>query len=126
MSIASASRSGLPNQQSPGYFSTRKTDLAQLGSAIRSGDLAGARRAYQAIIKLGQGGPFQNKEAFALTQREQDFSAIGHALQSGNLAGAQQNFQALQQTFTQAKLDPPPPIATASGPVVSSNVSFVA
>jgi hypothetical protein len=60
MSIASLS--GLPNQQSPGYFSTRRADLAHLGSAIRSGDLAGARQAYQAIIKLGQSGPFQDKE----------------------------------------------------------------
>lgn len=126
MSIASASLSGLPNEQSPGYFSTRSVDLARLGSAIRSGDLADARRAYQAIIKLGQDGPFQNKEPFALAQREQYFSAIGHALHSGDLVGAQKAFQELRQTFVKARLDPPPPVAVSSGPVQSNNVSFVA
>jgi hypothetical protein len=124
MSIASLS--GLPNQQSPGYFSTRRADLAHLGSAIRSGDLAGARQAYQAIIKLGQSGPFQDKEPFAWARREHDFSAIGQALQSGDLAGARQAFEALRQTFSKPKLDPPPPVAAPSGPVQSSNVSFVA
>jgi hypothetical protein len=124
MSISSLS--GLPNQQSPGFYNTRKNDLAHLNSAIQSGDLAGAKQAYQAIIQLGQNGPFQDKKAFALAPREQAFAAIGQALQSGDLAAAQQGIQALHQTFVRARLDPPPPVAAPSGPVVSSNVSFVA
>jgi len=88
--------------------------------------LAGARQAYQTIIKLGQNGPFQDKEPFALAPREQAFSAIGHALQSGDLAAAQHGIQALHETFVKGKLDPPPPVAAPSSPVQSSNVSFVA
>lgn len=118
MSISALSN--LSPQQTAAYYKTRRNDLAQLRSEIRSGDLAGARQAYQAIIKLGRSGPFQDKEPFQMTQREQDSSAIGHALQSGNLAGAQEAFQALQQTFSKVRLDPP------SAPVQSTNVSVVA
>jgi hypothetical protein len=124
MSIASLS--GLPNQQSPGFYNARKNDLAHLSSAIQSGDLAGARQAYQAVIKLGHSGPFQDKKPFALAPREQAFAAIGQALQSGDLAAAQHGIDLLHQTFVRAKLDPPPPVAAPGGPVVSSNVSFVA
>jgi hypothetical protein len=124
MSIASLS--GLPNQQSPGFYNTRKNDLVQLNNAIQSGDLAGARQAYQAVIKLGHNGPFQDKKPFALAPREQAFAAIGHALQSGDLAAAQHGIDVLHHTFVKPALDPPPPAAAPGGPVVSSNVSFVA
>jgi hypothetical protein len=117
--------SGLPIQQSQPYLSTRKTDLAQLHGALQSGNLDNAKHAFQAILNLGKNGPF-NGTPFQNTQRQQDFAAIGQALQSGDLAGARQAFQALQQTFSKPKLDPPPPVAAPSGPVVSSNVNFVA
>ena len=117
--------SGLPIQQSQPYLSTRKTDLAQLHGALQSGNLDNAKQAFQAILNLGKNGPF-NGTPFQNTQRQQDFAAIGQALQSGDLAGARQAFQALQQTFSKPKLDPPPPVAAPSGPVVSSNVNFVA
>ena len=120
MSIAALS--GLPNQQSQAYFSTRKVDLAHLNGALQSGNLDNAKQAFQAILNLGQNGPFQNGVAFQNTQRQQDFAAIGQALQSGDLAGAQQALQALRQTFSKAKVDPPPPVAAAQ----STNLSVVA
>jgi DNA-binding FadR family transcriptional regulator len=117
--------SGLPNQQAQAYFSTRKTDLSHLHGALQSGNLDNAKQAFQAILNLGENGPFKNGTPFLNTQRQQDFAAIGQALQSGDLAGARQAFQALRQTFS-TKVEPSPPVAAPSGPVVSSNVSFVA
>ena|SRR5258708_3980630 len=119
MSIAALS--GLPNQQSQAYFSTRKVDLAHLNGALQSGNLDNAKQAFQAILNLGQNGPFQNGAPFQNTQRQQDFAAIGQALQSGDLAGAQQALQALRQTFSKTKVAPPPPAAAQS-----TNLSVVA
>jgi hypothetical protein len=124
MSIAALS--GLPNQQWQTYFSTRKTDLTHLNGALQSGNLDNAKQAFQAILNLGQNGPFKNGAPFLNAQREADFAAIGQALQSGDLAAAQQAFQALRQTFSKAQVDPPPPVAAPIAPVQSSNVSIVA
>ncbi|HVI09804.1 MAG TPA: hypothetical protein VND65_16075 [Candidatus Binatia bacterium] len=83
----------------PEYFSTRRTDLNQLGQALSSGNLGAAQTAFNNIVSLGQSGPFPNGAPFAIAQREQDFTAIGQALQSGDLAGAQQAFDSLKSTF---------------------------
>jgi hypothetical protein len=81
------------------YFQQRNTDLSQLGSALQSGDLKSAQQDYNAIVALGQNGPFAKGVPFANTQREQDFTAIGKALQSGDLATAKQAFIQLENSF---------------------------
>jgi hypothetical protein len=124
MSISALSNHS--NQEWAAYYKTRRNDLAHLDSEIRSGDLAGARQAYQDIIKLGRSGPFRDKEPFGLAQRDVDFAAIGKSLHSGNLAAAQHAFQTLQETFFKRKLDPPPAAVPPSAPAQSSNVSIVA
>jgi hypothetical protein len=86
-------------QELQAFFQTRKSDLTQLGSALQSGDLNAAQQAYQALVSLGQEGPFQNSAPFRNSVREQDFQAIGQALQNGDLAGAQAAFAQLEATF---------------------------
>ncbi len=114
MSTSAVSASSL-SQQIQQYFHTRQTDLHDLGKALGTGDLAGAQAAFQAIAKLGQGGPFASGNPFSNPQREQDFTAIGKALQSGDLAGAQQAFSDLKATFENDKGGQPP--ATISNPL---------
>jgi hypothetical protein len=113
MSTAAVSASSL-NQQIQQYFHTRQTDLHDLGKALGTGDLAGAQSAFQAIAKLGQGGPFASGAPFSNSQREQDFTAVGKALQSGDLAGAQQAFNDLKSTFEKAQGGP---TSTISNPL---------
>lgn len=109
MSTSAVSNISL-NQQIQQYFHSRQTDLHDLGKALGTGDLAGAQAAFQAIAKLGQGGPFASGSPFSNPQREQDFTAIGKALQSGDLAGAQKAFSDLKATFEQrGALTPPTP-----------------
>jgi hypothetical protein len=132
MSTAAVSASSL-NQQIQQYFHTRQTDLHDLGKALGTGDLAGAQSAFQAIAKLGQGGPFASGAPFSNSQREQDFTAVGKALQSGDLAGAQQAFNDLKSTFEKAQggptstiSDPLPNPGTPSpavGPEIVLNLS---
>jgi len=95
MSTAAVSSSSI-SQQLQQYFQTRGTDLKQLGTALKNGNLAGAQTAFNNIVQLGKTGPAANGNPFLISQREQDFSAIGSALQSGDLAGAQQAFATLR------------------------------
>ncbi len=82
-------------QELQSFYQTRQGDLKQLGSALQSGDLAGAQQAFQSLAVLGEGGPFANSEPFGKTSRANAFNAIGEALQAGNLSQAQAAFSAL-------------------------------
>ncbi len=86
------------HQQLETFFHTRLSDLGKLNRALQSGDLATAQQAYNAIVALGEDGPFHGN-AFRVPQREQDFAAVGLALQNGDLAAAQQAFSNLRNTF---------------------------
>jgi hypothetical protein len=123
MSTSAVSTSSL-YQELQSYFSTRKSDLQQLGQALQSGNLADAQAAYNTITTLGKGGPFANGDAFRLSQREQAFAAVGQALQSGDLAGAQKAFARLTSGQGQKAFNPPQgtPIST-SGPEIIVNLS---
>jgi hypothetical protein len=77
------------------FYQTRQTDLKQLGSALKSGDLAGAQQAFQSLAVLGDGGPFANSEPFSKSTKTEAFNAVGAALTAGNLAGAQAAFATL-------------------------------
>jgi hypothetical protein len=123
MSTSAVSTSSL-YQELQSYFSTRKSDVQQLGQALQSGNLADAQAAYSTITTLGKGGPFASGDPFRLSQREQAFAAVGQALQSGDLAGAQQAFA--QLTSGQGPKAANPPIATpvsTSGPEIILNLS---
>jgi hypothetical protein len=126
MSTSGVSNTSLNQVQQ--YFQTRQNDLKQLGQALKSGDLAGARSAYSHIVSLGQNGPIAGGNSFKITQRQQDFANIGQALQSGDLAGARQAFSTLSSTFTggHRQVDPPttgPSPVPASGPEIILNLS---
>jgi hypothetical protein len=127
MSTSAVTSSALTQQQ---YFQTRQGDLQQLGQALSSGDVAGAQTAFSKIVALGQSGPFNNGDPFAIAQREQDFTDIGHALQSGNLAGAQLAFTSLKNTFQRGEVPPSTVSApngagtgSSSGPEIVLNLS---
>src|ERR1035441_1373859 len=96
-------------QELQSFYQNRQADLKQLGSALQSGDLAGAQQAYQALAVLGENGPFANSEPFSKAGRAQAFDAIGQALQSGDLAGAQAAFATLTAKHTTS-----PPITPAT------------
>jgi hypothetical protein len=80
------------------YLAERRLDVGQLKEALQSGDLSGAKAAYNNLVSLGKADIHQNNP-FTLTNRAADFSAIGSALQSGDLSGAQQALAALDSTF---------------------------
>ncbi len=79
----------------------RRQDFKDLASALQSGDLSGAQKAFAA---MQQSQP--NFSATTQTQNAQqasvqnplaaDFSALGKALQSGDLTAAQAAFKQLQ------------------------------
>lgn len=85
-------------QELQSFYQDRRTDLRQLGSALKAGDLSQAQAAFSALEALGHNGPFSNSEPFAKSNRAQAFDAVGQALQSGDLAGAQAAFASLLQT----------------------------
>jgi len=86
-------------EQRQSFRTERKSDVEQLGKALASGDLNAAQEAYDALVALGQEGPFRDGKPFHRTDRAQAFDAIGTALGAGDLSGAQQAFQALADTF---------------------------
>ena len=116
------------HQQLEVFFHTRQSDLGKLGKSLQSGDMAGAQQAYNAIVALGQNGPFKNGDPFKVSQREQDFNAIGQALQSGDLAGAQHAFAALKETFMRQRdpVNPAVPAPAVSAPAQGSGFSVKA
>ncbi len=95
--ISSTSAVHPSNLQS--VFQQRRSDFQQLSQTLKSGDLAGAQAAFDALSNLGKNasnsgansGPFRN------SRLAQDFNNLGQELQSGDLAGAQQAFGTLQQ-----------------------------
>ncbi|HZP62859.1 MAG TPA: hypothetical protein VFB28_05525 [Terriglobales bacterium] len=93
------------------YFQQRRAQMYDLAKALQSGDMQAAQQSYQAIVNLGQQGPFKNGTPFAMASREQDFQAIGQALQSGDLNAAKAAFRELAGTFRQ----PPSPGAASVG-----------
>ena len=94
MSTAAVSTSSI-FQELQSFYQNRQADLKQLGTALKSGDLAGAQQAYTSLAVLGEGGPFANSEPFGKSSRAQAFDAVGEALQAGDLARAQASFATL-------------------------------
>ncbi len=108
-------------QELQSFYQNRQTDLKQLGSALQSGDLAGAQQAYSALAVLGEGGPFANSEPFAKSSRAQAFNTLGEALQAGDLARAQASFATL--TANQGNSATSAQAASASIPAAVVNLT---
>jgi len=79
--------------------SQRKQDFQNLASALQSGDLASAQKAFAQLqqdgSKVGQAQSSQNSNQS--NGQNNPFQALTSALQSGDLSGAQQAFSQLQQ-----------------------------
>ena len=98
-STPASSSTGSIYQQLKEFRQERKADISQLGQDLSSGNTANALQDFNALVALGQNGPFKSGNAFSNNQREQDFAAVGQALQSGDLTGAQQAFAQLEATY---------------------------
>jgi hypothetical protein len=83
--------------------SDSRQSFRDLGRALKSGDLAGAQKAYAALTKeLSQSSSSApNSISSQLSDPNsalgKDLAAIGKDLQNGNLSGAQQDFAKLRQ-----------------------------
>jgi ribosomal protein S20 len=80
-------------------FKQRATDFKALGSALQSGDLAGAQTAFASLPKdssSSASGTNPNSQA------TKDLEALKNALQSGDVAGAQQAFATMRQDMQKA------------------------
>src|SRR5450631_3009460 len=118
-------------QELQSFYQNRQADLKQLGSALQSGDLAGAQQAYRALAVLGESGPFANSEPFSKSSRAQAFDAIGEALQAGDLARAQASFVTLTAKHTTSPPITPAAIVNLAGaqhniePLTTNNSSSI-
>jgi hypothetical protein len=118
-------------QELQSFYQNRQADLKQLGSALQSGDLAGAQQAYKALAVLGENGPFANSEPFAKSSRAQAFDAIGKALQAGDLARAQAGFATLTARHTTSPPTTPAAIVNLAGaqhdiePLTANNATSI-
>jgi hypothetical protein len=86
-------------QQLQAFQQQRRSDVAQLGQDLQSGNLSAAQSDFSALTALGQSGPYKNGATFVAANRAQDFQAIGQGLQSGDITGAQSAFANLSSTF---------------------------
>ncbi|MBI1777946.1 MAG: hypothetical protein HYR63_21625 [Proteobacteria bacterium] len=83
----------------------RLANFKALQEAVKSGDLAGAKKAFAALQKSAQlGGQDPNGQLFGPNdQLNNDFKALGDALDAGNLPDAKKAFAKLQQDMIAAR-----------------------
>ena len=65
----------------------------QLASALKSGDLSDAQKAYSSLQNLMQNSSSANTQSSSF---QKDFAALGQALSSGSLSQAQSDFSNVQ------------------------------
>jgi DNA-binding FadR family transcriptional regulator len=109
MSISSiSSNSGVSQTDWRSLMNQWRQDFKQLASALQSGDLAGAQKAYSALQQLQQssqsGGQSSSQQQANSGNNpiQNDFAALGKALSSGDLTGAQTAFSQLQSDLKAA------------------------
>jgi len=80
-------------------FQQRAQNFKALGDALKSGDLAGAQKAFDTIQANAPKNGANSGSGTGNSQNplSNDFNALGTALQSGDLASAQKAFATLQQ-----------------------------
>lgn len=81
-----------PTSAMQAEFKKMRTDFKALSTAMKSGDLAGAQKAYAALQLDQSNMPNQTN-----TPLGQDISNLGSALSAGDMTGAQKAFATLQQ-----------------------------
>ena len=87
MNIGSAGAAGMSPSSSVNNWQQRQQNFAALSSALQSGDLGAAQKAYSSIT--GNNGSANSNSNSPMAQ-------IGKALQAGDLQGAQQAMQTMQ------------------------------
>jgi hypothetical protein len=111
MSMSGVSRNAGPAQQAAagGYGHARRDAREKLASSLESGDLEGAKAAWQRLKELGGGRMFRQfrGEGGATTTLRNDFSAVGTALKAGDLEGAKSALDILNQHLQAARRMPP-------------------
>ena len=79
-------------------------NFSQLGTALQSGDLAGAQAAFSALLQnTPASSPTQTSQQGGATGIKADFDALGQALQSGDVDAAKTAFTKLQQDLQTAR-----------------------
>jgi hypothetical protein len=73
-----------------------------LGTALQSGDLAGAKTAFSTLQQDAPNLAAQSQNRQSTNPRAQAMGLLGRALQAGNVPLAQQSLSALQQTMVGA------------------------
>ncbi len=102
------------------FYQNRQTDLKQLGSDLKSGNVSAAEQDFTTLAALGQSGPFADAQPFSNSTRAQSFETIGQDLQAGDLAGAQAAFATLTSKQSQSATSAQ---ATASAVNVNSTTA---
>ncbi len=92
---ASAASSQISGKDFQAYFKARQPLVKELGQALKSGDLAAAKAAFDKLSDLGEKSGLKNP--FLRRDRATDFSVVGEALNHGDLAAAQKAFAVLKQ-----------------------------
>jgi ribosomal protein S20 len=111
---AGLSSQGLQVSQMSSAFKQRRQDFDALASALKSGDLSGAQKAFSALQQdmqaIAQTRRGQASNSSSVTQTSQSsqsgttslkdlMNQLKQALSSGNLQGAQKAFAAIQQNM---------------------------
>src|SRR3954463_8097100 len=100
-SVSTASLDYAGASQGPAaVLKQRRADLNALKTALQSGDLAGAQKAFalQQDLQSTQGAAGQRGDASGQSSTlAKDLDALKTALQSGDLTGAQNAFASVQQ-----------------------------
>jgi hypothetical protein len=101
-SVSTASLDYAGASQGPAAaFKQRRADLNALKTALQSGDLTGAQKAFAALqqdLQSTQGAAGKRGDASGQSSTlAKDLDALKTALQSGDLTGAQRAFASVQQ-----------------------------
>ena len=115
-----------PSLAAQASFQKRQADFQALGSALNSGDLAGAQKAFADFLQTAPGVSGVGS-APGSSPIGQDLQALGSALQSGDVAGAQKAFAGLQQELQKAHGHHHPrhhhKVSSATDPTASNSIT---
>lgn len=101
MSISAVSTSSNINSANPfqtwrTFIQQKKQDISDIGTALKSGDLSSAQKAFSDLQSLSSATQGQVKTASKKSSVPDDFASLDQALQSGSLSDAQAAYTKLQ------------------------------
>lgn len=101
MSISAVSTSSSINSANPlqtwrTFIQQKKQDISAIGTALKSGDLTSAQKAFSDLQSLSSAAQGQTKTLSKASSVPDDFGSLGQALQSGSLSDAQAAYAKLQ------------------------------